>query len=129
MLTNPNALITDIEEMDKYKPQGPGAPPINSLHAIKSGMNKGPAFAEADKAAGERLYQYCMAAQEGITGYVNESAQSKRIYLSADAATTANVKGIIEPISCVSKAGVPAAVDPVEPRVMLGPVAPLQGGN
>jgi hypothetical protein len=128
VLTNPNALITDIEEMEQYQPQGPGVP-VNSLHRIVSGMNKGPAFAEADGAAGERLYQFCVSAQQGITGYINEAARSSRIYLDADQTSTAGIQGIIEPVSCVSKAGVPAPVDPVEPRLMLGPVMPRQGGK
>jgi hypothetical protein len=121
VLTDPNALITDPEEMEKYQPQGP-QPPTNSLHGIKSGMNRGPAFAAADAAASEKLYKYCVSAQEGIQGYINEAKQSKRVYLDADATTTAGVQGIIEPILCVDdKSGLPTPVEPSTKGPLFAP--------
>jgi hypothetical protein len=100
MLTNPNALITDPEEVAKYTPQGPGEAATISTHEVRSGMNSGPAFAKADKAAGDRLYQYCVAADEGVTGYVNEAAKSTTIYMNADQQSSAHVQGIIQPLQC-----------------------------
>jgi len=86
MLENPNALIGDPDEMDGFKPQGPGELPSSSNQVIKSGMKEGAKFATVDKEASDLLYKFCTEADQGVRSYVKSVAAASVEYKNTDLA-------------------------------------------